>query len=124
MFSVNHSSIDDYLIISAIGSTNSILLSSYLHIDNRVVLYISLVDLGYTGLVFLDFKFATRYRILTFRLPKRLPLFLADGVLLSWIEWATILTLRIGDHIEQLRFYITTLAEDHPIILGLPWLRK
>ena len=82
MFIVNYSSIDDYLIISAVGGTNLILLSSYLYINNCVVPYISLVDPGYTGLVFLDFKFATRYRILTFRLPKRLPLFLANGVLL------------------------------------------
>ncbi|KAK4232758.1 hypothetical protein C8A03DRAFT_39613, partial [Achaetomium macrosporum] len=58
------------------------------------------------------------------RLPQRRPLILADGELSAWIEWETEAQLQVGDHVEPLTFFVTTLAMDNPIILGLPWLRR
>jgi hypothetical protein len=113
---------DDRLVISAMGQDSSILLSSYLVWDGYAVPCVSLVDSGCTGLAFLDFKFAVRHHVPMTKMEKKKPLFLADGALSSWIEWEATVGLEIGDHHEQLRFYITTLAEDNPVILGLPWL--
>ena len=71
----------DRLIISTIGRDNSILLSSYFVWNGYIVLYVLLVDSGYTGLAFLDFKFAVRYYIPISKIEKKKLLFLADGVL-------------------------------------------
>jgi hypothetical protein len=117
-------STSDRLIISAMGRKNSIKLSSYLLVDGRAIPCVSLVDSGCTGLAFLDFKFAVRHDVPLTRLREKKPLFLADGALSSWIEWKAEACLATGDHREQLQFYITTLAEDNPVILGLPWLSK
>jgi hypothetical protein len=114
----------DKLVISAMGQRNSITLSSYLLVGDRAIPCVSLVDSGCTGLAFLDFKFAVRHHISLTKLRERKPLSLADGALSSWIEWKAEVCLAIGDHREQLQFYITTLAEDNPVILGLPWLSK
>ena len=44
----------------------------------------------------MDFKFAVRNNIPLSRLVKKRPLYLADGVLSSWIEWAAALRFGIG----------------------------
>ena len=72
----------------------------------------------------MDFKFAVRNNIPLSRLVKKRPLYLADGVLSSWIEWAAELRFGIGAHQERLQFYITSLAPENPVILGLPWLSR
>ena len=72
------------LYISAVGrAINSILLSSYLVVGERKISCISLVDLGCTGLAFIDFKFVVRNNIPLSRLVKQRPLYLTDGVLSS-----------------------------------------
>jgi hypothetical protein len=115
----------DNLVVSAVGSSaKSILLSSYVVFGERPIPCVSLVDSGCTGLAFMDFHFAVRPRLPLQQLQQAKPLFLADGVLSSWITHITELPLRIGDHWERLAFFITTLAKDNPIILGLPWLSR
>ena len=87
------------LYISAVGKAiNSILLSSYLVVGERKISCVSLVDSGCTGLAFMDFKFAVRNNIPLSRLVKKRPLYLADGVLSSWIEWGVELRFGIGAH--------------------------
>ena len=113
------------LYISAVGKAiNSILLSSYLVVSERKISCISQVDSGCTGLAFMDFKFTVRNNIPLSRLVKKRPLYLADGVLSSWIEWGAELRFGIGAHQERLQFYITSLAPENPVILGLPWLSR
>ena len=58
------------------------------------------------------------------QLQKKRPLFPADGGLSSWVEFATEAELMVSDHWEQLQFFITTLSDENPVILGLPWLQK
>jgi predicted aspartyl protease len=83
-----------------------------------------LVDSGCTGEAFVDYAFAVRIGLPLTKLEKKRPLFLADGKLARWIEYGTRATLQIGSHSEELDFFVTTLAENHPVILGLPWLRN
>jgi hypothetical protein len=71
----------------------------------------------------MDFAFLVKHRLPSRRLYRPRPLYLADGVLSSWITHTTELRLKIGDHIEPLTFFITNLAKENPVILGLPWLR-
>lgn len=52
------------------------------------------------------------------------PLFLADGQLRDWIRETAILDLQIGAHRETISLFITPLAEENPVILGIPWLQK
>lgn len=92
--------------------------------DKRKAACVSLVDSGCSGLAFMDYKFAVKHRLPLTQLQKRRPLFLADSVLSSWVEFATKTELLVGDHWEQLQFFITTLSSENPIILGLPWLRR
>ena len=116
---------DGQLIISTIGqSANSILLSSYLLFGGRAIPCTSLVDSGCTALAFLDEDFARQYKLPLQRLLRKRPLFLADGKLAGWIEKAIDLPLGIGDHREVISFFVTSLAPDNPIILGLPWLQR
>jgi hypothetical protein len=75
---------------------NSILLSTYVVVGERKISCVSQVDLGCTGLAFMDFKFAVRNNIPLSRLVKQKPLYLADGVLSSWIEWGVELQFGIG----------------------------
>lgn len=113
------------LVISTINpSKNSILLPSKIIVSNNAHSCISLVDSGCTGEAFMDFSFAVRTRAKLERLPRPRPLYLANGVLSAWIEYRTRATLQVGDHEEELTFLITSLARQHPVILGLPWLRK
>lgn len=116
---------EDRLTLSALGSDNkSILLPSYLVSDGRKVVCIALVDSGCTGMAFVDFAFATRNRLPMTKMGRKRPLYLADGVLSSWIEFEITTELVIGDHREMITFFVTSLAQDNPVILGLPWLRK
>jgi hypothetical protein len=79
-----------------------------------------MVDSGCMRLAFIDFKFAVCNNIPLFRLVKKKPLYLADSVLLSWIEWGVGLRVGIGAHQEQLEFYITSLVLENLVILSLP----
>jgi hypothetical protein len=111
--------------ISTVGiAINSILLSSYLVVGEYKISYVSLVDSGCMGLAFMDFKFAVRNNIPLSRLAKKKPLYLADDVLSSWIEWGVELQFGIGAHPKRMQFYITMLALENPVILGLPWLHR
>jgi hypothetical protein len=111
---------NNVLYISTVGKAiNSILLFDYLVVGKRIISCVSLVDSGYTGLTFMDFKFAIRNNIPMSRLVKKKPLYLADGVFSSWVEWGAELWFGIGAYQEQLQFYITSMALKNPVILGL-----
>lgn len=103
----------------------SILLCSYLYVSpERALPCASLVDSGCTGEAFLDHSFAVKNHIPLLMLPFPRPLHLADGGLKSWIRQYTILPFQVGDHVEELSFFVTDLAAEHPVILGTPWLAR
>lgn len=111
--------------IGALGQQRkSILLASYLSFPTRHLSCTSLVDSGCTGEAFLDQAFVQKHQIPTQPLRHPRPLYLADGQLRDWIKETATLDLRIGAHIETLSFFITPLAAENPVILGIPWLRK
>lgn len=113
------------MLISALGvSDKSILLSSYVVTGGRYVVCVSLVDSGCTGEAFVDFAFAVKNRIPMTKLLRKRPLYLADGGFSSWVEYTATIELAVGDHRETLICFVTTLARENPVILGLPWLRK
>jgi hypothetical protein len=72
----------------------------------------------------MDCKFVVHNNIPLSRLVKKKPLYVANGVFSSWIEWGSELRFGIGVHQERLQFYITSLASENPVILGLPWLSR
>ena len=93
------------LVISALSDTaKSILLPSTILFDKRKVVCVSLVDSGCTALAFIDYKFAVRHQLPLMQLQKKRPLFLADGGLSSWVEFATETELMVGDHWKQLQY--------------------
>jgi hypothetical protein len=71
---------------------------------NRLVAVRGLVDSGCSGRAFISKKFVGRT---------------ADKI----IEY-TILPVSIGNHYEYCLFFITNLADETPIIFGLPWLKR
>lgn len=102
----------------------SILLSYQLSFFKRTLPYASLVDSGCTGEAFLDSTFAKTHGIPTTPLPHPRPLYLADGQLRDWIRETATLELQIGPHKETISLFITPLAEENPVILGIPWLQR
>lgn len=103
----------------------SILLSSYvLPCPTCKLPCATLVDSVCAGEAFLDYKFAKRSGISLLRLPFPRPLFLASGNLQAFIRYYTILSMGVGAHHDLLSFFVTDLANEHPIILGIPWLAK
>lgn len=57
-------------------------------------------------------------------LPRPRSLYLADGQLRDWIREFTTLDLQIGAHTETISLFITPLAAENPVILGIPWLQQ
>lgn len=82
------------------------------------------MDSGCTGEAFLDSAFVKTHGILRTPLSHPKPLFLADGQLRDWIRETAILDLQIGAHRETISLFTTPLAEENPVILGIPWLQK
>lgn len=72
----------------------------------------------------MDQAFVADHEIPTSPLNPPRPLYLADGRLRDWIDKTVTLTLQIGAHHETLTFFVTPLAPENPVILGIPWLRK
>lgn len=111
--------------ISTLGQQRkSILLSSYLSFSTRKLHCVSLVDSGCTAKAFLDRTFVKDHGIPTTRLPTPRPLYLADGKLRDWIREYTTLDFQIDAHSETLSFFITSLAPENPVIMGIPWLAQ
>lgn len=82
------------------------------------------MDSGCSGEAFIDYNYAVREKLPLYPLERKKPLFLADGDFARWIEYYTRAVHLVGDHTEELTFFVTTLAKENPVILGLPWLRK
>lgn len=82
------------------------------------------MDSGCTGEAFVDAAFVKAHEIPTTPLPHPKPLYLADGELTDWIRETATLPLRIGAHNETVTFFVTPLAAENPIILGIPWLQR
>jgi len=112
------------LYLKSIGTDNSILLSSYLLLDQRYVQCNTLIDSGCSAVGFLDEAFATAYQVPVHQLSQPRPLHLADGALASNVTHFAPVTLRTGHHYEVVSLYITKLSKANPVILGLPWLRN
>jgi hypothetical protein len=84
----------------------------------------SLIDSGCSGKAFIDRLFAQFHKLPMFPMPKARPLLLANGHVSDTLTEYTILPMKIGSHHEPCLFYVTTLAANTPVILGLPWLRR
>lgn len=98
----------------------SILLSCQLSFSQRTLPCASLVDSGCTGEAFLDSTFAKAHGIPNIPLPHLRPLYLADGQLRDWIRETATLELQIGPHKETITLFITPLAGENSVILGIP----
>lgn len=57
-------------------------------------------------------------------MPRPRTLFLADGKTADIIVEYIILPISIGSHNEYCLFFVTNLADDTPVIFGLPWLKR
>ncbi|KAM7209267.1 hypothetical protein V8F06_014888, partial [Rhypophila decipiens] len=73
---------------------------------------------------FIDDNFVKRMNIPIFPLAVRKPLFLADGLFSKWVTHYAELGLRTGHHREVIQLFVTELAQEHPIVLGTPWLEE
>lgn len=104
---------------------NATLLSTYLWCPQRgsEINCVSLVDSGCTGKAFIDRTFAEKACLWLHQLDKARPLHLADGGFKEWVEHYVETTMRIGCHKETIRLFVADLAQEHPIILGWPWLQ-
>ncbi len=83
-----------------------------------------LVDSGCSARGFADRELLRSRNIHTLRLPKPRLVLLADGKAAGNITDYAMLDIAVGNHTETCVFFVTTLAADNPIILGLPWLRR
>ena len=91
---------------------------------NRLVTVRGLVDSGCSGRAFISKKFVQYHRLPTQPTPHPRTLLLADGRTADEIIEYTILPVSIGNHYEYCLFFITNLADETPIIFGLPWLKR
>ena len=82
-----------------------------------------LIDSGCSRRAFLSNKLVRKHNLPTRRTPYPRTLLLADGRTTDVITHYTILPTSIGNHFEYCLFFITTLSDDTPVILGLPWLK-
>jgi transposase InsO family protein len=110
--------------LNSIGTNDSILLASHLSILGKPIPCVSLVDSGCTALACLDRSFAQTHSAPLRLLPRRQTLRLADGGFAGYITHFTVGRLYNGFHVEMIPLLITDLAPQHPVILGLPWLKR
>ena len=82
-----------------------------------------LVDSVCSRWAFISCKLITQYGIITQCMPSPCTLLLADGKVADIITEYAILPVSIGCHNEYCLFFITNLADDTPVIFGLPWLK-
>lgn len=83
----------------------------------------ALLDSGATA-NFLDVKFCTTNKINLRKNAESVQVSLANGSILPQIKFVTApIEFRIGDHLEQIVFYVGSFPKT-PIILGMPWLER
>jgi hypothetical protein len=82
----------------------------------------TLLDNGSQGELF-DHSLAHQLILPIFRLKKKIPLYLANDKKLQDITEATLVDLRIGEHIEQILCYLVKLP-GYKLILGDGWLQE
>ena len=104
--------------------SKSLLVHTRLHLAHSNVSTQSLVDSGCSGCAFIDRSLVQKYKIPTYPMPVERPLLLADGHASDTLTRYCILPITVGDHQEICLLYVTKLAANTPIILGLPWLKK
>ena len=83
-----------------------------------------LIDSGCSGRAFISKKLVETYQLPTQPTPYRRTLLLADGKTADTITEYAILPVIIGNHDEHCLFFVTNLADDTPVIFGLPWLKR
>jgi hypothetical protein len=84
-----------------------------------------MIDSGATGVGFIDRLFAQQHDLNLKRLPRHIDLFGFNGtrIITGRITHVVPLELEYEGHKEKISLFVTTLGK-HPIILGLPWMRK
>jgi hypothetical protein len=83
----------------------------------------TLIDCGCSSYGFSDRSFVKQYRIKTFQLARPRQVVLADGVTSDQVTQYYTAPMSIGHHEELAFFFVTNLARDNPLILGVPWLQ-
>jgi RNase H-like domain found in reverse transcriptase/Reverse transcriptase (RNA-dependent DNA polymerase)/Integrase zinc binding domain len=83
-----------------------------------------LVDSGCSGRAFISKKLVQDHKLSTQPTPYPRTLFLADGKTADIITEYVILPVSIGSHNEHCLLFVTNLADDTPVIFGLPWLKR
>jgi hypothetical protein len=84
----------------------------------------TLIDSGCSGHAFIDRSFTLTYGISTFPLPHPREIRLADGAVSDIITQFAVIPISMSGHKENCLFFVTTLAQTTPAILGLPWLQQ
>lgn len=110
------------------SSSNSMLLRSHLsnpRINDSVeISTTSLIDSGCTAIAFADEEsIVKRFGIETKPLVAPRSVRLADGNSQVAITHYFVFCLHLGQHSENLVFYITKLSKSNPVILGILWLK-
>jgi hypothetical protein len=84
----------------------------------------TLIDSGCSGHAFIDRSFTLTHGISTFPLPHPREIRLADGAVSDIITQFAFIPISMAGHKENCLFFVTTLAQTTPAILGLPWLQR
>jgi len=83
-----------------------------------------LADGGCSRWAFIGKKLVQDHKLPTQPTPYPRTLFLADGKTADIITEYIILPISIGNHNEYCLLFVTNLADDTPVIFGLPWLKR
>ena len=92
--------------------------------DNVKISTTSLIDSGCTAMAFADEEsIVKRFGLEIKPLVASRSVRLADGSTQAAITHYFVFRLHLGQHSENLVFYVTKLSTSNPIILGIPWLK-
>ena len=107
------------------GNSDSLLVSSLLFPaqHHSPISVNTLIDCGCSSYGFSDRSFVKQHQIRTSQLTRPRQVVLADGVTSDPVTQYFIALMSIGHHQELALFFVTNLARDNPLILGVPWLR-
>jgi hypothetical protein len=82
-----------------------------------------LINTEVSNQAFIDAAFVKQYKLEKIKLVKLINLKLANSNLVDQIKYAIKVKFKIGDHTDELWYYITKLG-GFDLILGMPWLEK
>ena len=111
--------------LNSLGENNSLLVSAFIspaQCHSPIAVDI-LIDCGCSSYGFSDRSFVKQHQIETSHLARPRRVVLADGVTCDSVTEYFIVPMSIGHHRELALFFVTNLAHDNPLILGVPWLK-